>query len=335
MNSSIKRTSLSLLGAVVIAIGSFVPSGPVFAQTKFPMVTFAFTSVANLTVDIIMAKGIDRKNGFVVTPVTYGTGGAMWAGIAKGEVFAHTIGPYQAHKMRTEGVPIAIYGSFEAMNALAVITKDKGLKNFSDLKGRTFAATTAFTEFEYLEIYARKLGFNLRKDVKIIDATTATAQAQLAADRVDAIMAWEPGASMILQQVPGSRVLVAGDEVWRHVSGNPGWQLLLFANMEYVKSNPGILPRLVKLYQDFGEFVNNNPDEADEIVTSNKYVSKNIPKGTIASAIKGKRLVMDVRPSWDPAVNAQIWQMMQLGVESGHLSATPARETVVGADSPK
>lgn len=335
MKSAIKRTCLSLSCSVAVAIGALMPSGPAQAQTKWPMVTFSFISVANITVDIIMAKGLDKKNGFAVTPVTYGTGGAMWAGIAKGEAHAHTIGPYQAHKMRTEGVPIAIYGSFEAMNAIAVITKDPKLKNFAELKGKTFAGTTAFTEFEYMEIYARKLGFNLRKDVKIVDATTATAQAQLAADRVDAILAWEPGATMILQQVPNSRVLVAGNEVWRTVTGNPGWQLLLFANMEHVKANPGILPRLIKLYQDFGEFLNNNPDEADDIVSSNKYVSKNVPKGTIAAAVKAKRLLMDVRPSWDPTVNAQIWQMMQVGVESGHVSAMPGKETVVGADSPK
>lgn len=328
------KPAMKRLAAVVAAVGALT-SGAAWAQTKFPIATFSFTSVANITADIIIAKGIDKKNGFVAAPVTYGTGGAMWAGIAKGEVFAHSIGPYQAHKMRSEGVPVAIYGTFKTMNSLAVITKDPALKDFASLKGRTFAATTAFAEFEYLEIYARKLGFNLRKDVRLVDATSATAQAQLAADRADAIMAWEPGSTMILQQVPGSRVLVAGNDIWRHVSGNPGWQLLLFANAEYVKANPGILPRLVAMYRDFAEFINNNPDEADDIITSNKYISKNIPKGTIASAVKAKRLLFDVRPSWDAAVNPVIWQMMQLGVESGHISGTPAKETIVGVDSPK
>ena len=121
-------------------------------------------------------------------------------------------------------------------------------------------------------------------------------------------------------------MLVSGDRIWRHVTGNPGWQLLLFANTDYVKANPGILPRLVKLYQDFGEFLNNNPDEADDIVSSNKYVSKNVPKGTISSAVKAKRLVIDVRPSWDPSVNAQIWQMMQVGLESAICRPCPRRK---------
>jgi ABC-type nitrate/sulfonate/bicarbonate transport system substrate-binding protein len=327
-----KTQACLALGVAALLAGLSTPAS---AQTKFPMVTFSFTSIANVTVDIILAKQLDKKNGFEVTPVTYGTGGAMWAGIAKGEAFAHTIGPYQTHKMRSEGVPIAIYGTFEAMNSLVVITKDANLKKFADLKGKTFAATTAFTEFEYLEIYARKLGFNLRKDVQVIDATTALAQAQLAADRADAILAWEPSSTMILNQVPNARVILRGDEVWNTVAGNPGWQLLLFADTEYVKKNPGILPRLVKLYQDFGDFVNNNPDEADEIVTSNKYITKNLPKGTISTAVRAKRLLMDVKPSWEPAVNKQIWQMMEIGVESGHIPNLPAKEAVVSADSPK
>ena len=58
----------------------------------------------------------------------------------------------------------------------------------------------------------RNLGFNLRKDVNIVDANTALAQAQLEANRVDAIMAWEPSATIILAKNPDARVIVNGDE---------------------------------------------------------------------------------------------------------------------------
>jgi ABC-type nitrate/sulfonate/bicarbonate transport system substrate-binding protein len=266
--------------------------------------------------------------------VTFGTGGALWAGVAKGEVLAHSMSPFQLQKMRADGVPIALYGTLVGMSTIQVITRNPDVKKFSDLKGRTFAATVAFAEFAYLQIYAKRLGFDLRRDVSIVDATTALAQAQLQANRVDAIMAWEPSATMVLNQMPDAKVVLKGDEAWKFVTGEPGWNLLLFVRTDLVKDKPDILPRLIKMYRDFAEFVTNNPDEADAIISSNKYFSKNLPAGTIASAVKAKRLVLDVKPAWDPAVNAQIWKMLQLGVEEGHIPSLPDKEAVISSPTP-
>ena len=60
----------------------------------------------------------------------------------------------------------------------------------------------AFAEFSYLQIYARTLGLEMTKDIKIVDANNALAQAQLEAKRVDAIMTWEPAATAILKKKP-------------------------------------------------------------------------------------------------------------------------------------
>jgi ABC-type nitrate/sulfonate/bicarbonate transport system substrate-binding protein len=304
------------------------------AQTKVPIAVFPFPSLANVTADIIVAKGFDKANGIEAVPVTFGTGGALWAGVAKGEVLAHSMSPFQLQKMRADGVPIALYGTLVGMSTIQVITRNPEVKKFADLKGRTFAATVAFAEFDYLQIYAKRLGFSLRRDVGIVDATTATAQAQLQANRVDAIMAWEPSATMILKQIPDARIVLTGDEAWKFVTGEPGWNLLLFVRMDLVKDNPEILPRLIKMYRDFAEFVTNNPDEADTIISSNKYFSKNLPAGTISSAVKARRLVLDVKPTWDPAVSAQVWKMLQLGLEDGHIPALPDKQAVISSPNP-
>jgi ABC-type nitrate/sulfonate/bicarbonate transport system substrate-binding protein len=304
------------------------------AQTKVPIAVFPFPSLANVTADIIVAKGFDKANGIEAVPVTFGTGGALWAGVAKGEVLAHSMSPFQLQKMRADGVPIALYGTLVGMSTIQVITRNPEVKKFSDLKGRSFAATVGFAEFDYLQIYAKRLGFNLRRDVSIVDATTALAQAQLQANRVDAIMAWEPSATMILSQIPDARVVLTGDEAWKFVTGEHGWDLLLFVRTDLVKDNPGILLRLIKMYGDFAEFVTKDPDEADAIISSNKYFSKNLPAGTISSAVRAKRLVLDVKPSWDPVISAQIWKMLQLGLEDGHIPSLPDKTAVINSPNP-
>ena len=63
------------------------------ALEKLPIVAFPFPSLANLTADIIIGKGFDKANGFAAEPVSYGTGGALWAGVAKGELPTHSMSP--------------------------------------------------------------------------------------------------------------------------------------------------------------------------------------------------------------------------------------------------
>ncbi len=323
-----KRLSLGLCLASAMAT-LLAALSPAAAQTKLPIATFPFPSVSNVFHDVIIAKGLDKANGFVAEPVTYGTGGALWAGLAKGEIPAHNMSPFQLQKMRADGVALQIYGTLIQMNALQVITKTPEVKSFADLKGRTFAGTVGFAEFAYLQIYAKKLGFDLMKDVSIVDASTAMAQAQLEAGRAEGILLWEPSASMALAKDPEARVILTGDQAWKKVTGAPGWELFLATRTDFIKDNPGALLRLLKMYQDAADVIDHHPQEADEIVSSGKYVSKGIPAGTISGAVERKRLVADVQPSWEPTVNDQIWKMLALGLDIGQIPALPDKDAVL------
>ena len=299
-------------------------------KVRLPMLTFP--SVLNTADDIIKAKGLDKANGLNAEIISYGTAGAEYAGVAKGEVDAGIFAPYQVAKMRTDGVPIAIYASVVGMGDTQVITRNPEIRKFTDLKGHTLAATVGFSAYQYLQIYVGKFGMKLGTDIKIVDATMALAQAQLQADRVDAILSWEPTTTRVLTQMADARIIFSGNEGWKAVTGDVGWDIVCFINDEWVKANRGGLERMVKMYQDYSKFMNNNPEEADTIISSEKYYSKGIPAGAIATAIKAKRLVLDVRPTWQPAINKQMWQMMTLGVEQNYIK--PPEKTVIYNDAP-
>lgn len=299
------------------------------AQEKYPIATFPFPSVTNIYADLIVAKGFDKANGFRAEPVVYGTGAALWAGLAGGEIVVHNMSPFLLQKMRSDGVELEMFATFLGMG-WQVITTDPAIKSFADLKGRTIAATVAFSEFDYLEIYARKTGMNLRKDMSVVDATTSLMLAQLEAGRVEAILAWEPTTTMLFNRNPKARPVLYGVDAWQVVAGDLGWELCLVVRSDYLKGHPGSLPRILKMYRDAATFATSNPEEADSIVTSGKYFTKGVPPGTIAAGLKAKRLILDVRPSWDPATNAQIWKMLQIGLDSGHIPALPAKQAVVG-----
>ena len=326
------RRKLALIVAAVMAaaIGSSaIGNSAALAQTDLPIATFPFPSVSNIITDIILAKGFDAANGLKAKPIVYGTGGALWAGLAKGEIPVHNMSPFQLQKMRSDGVPIVMVGTLLRMNALQVVTRNPDVKAFADLKGRSFAGPVAFAEFDYLRIYAHNIGFDLMKDVRVIDANTALSRAQLEANRVDAIMTWEPAVTDILKKHPDVRVILKGNDAWKQVTGDSGWELDLVARTDFLQQNPGVLPHIIKMYKDAGDFIRDNPKEADGIVSSGKYASKGVPAGTIVAAVDANRLIYDVRPSWDATANKALWTMLDAGLKNGLIPALPERTAIL------
>lgn len=301
------------------------------AADQVPFAALTFPTLVNTTGDIIKAKGLDTANGIEAVPVFFGSPGAQYAAMAKGEVVAGVLSPFQLVKMRAEGVPAVIVGTLIGMQDIQVLTRTPEVKTFADIKGRTLAATVGFSEFQYIEMYARKLGLELKKDVNLVDASTSLAMAQLQAGRADAIIVWEPSATTAMRLMPDARVILTGDAAWKALAGNAGWDVILWVNQDWAKTHASVVPRLMKMYEAYGDFLNNNPDEADEIITSGKYVSKGLPPGTIAEGVKAKRLVADVHPAWDPKTNEEIWQVLKLGLENKEIDAMPGREAVMNA----
>jgi ABC-type nitrate/sulfonate/bicarbonate transport system substrate-binding protein len=329
-----RRRSLILAGGMCMLPAFASSSNVAKAEDKLielNFVTFPFPSMATIMTDTIMANGFDRANGIIAKPVTYGTAGALWAAVAKGELVAHNMGPYTLPQIRSEGVNIAIYSTLQLLSSEQIITRNPDVKKLEDLKGKTFAATVGFPEYDYLRMYARKRGFELAEHMTIVNATPSLATAQLEAGRADAIMSWEPMATMILKRNPDARVILTGDDMWRTLTGTTGWQGMNIINLDYAKAHPDVVEKLVKIHQQAGEWLNTHPDEADEMITSGRYSSKDIPKGTIAEALRAGRLHYDVRPAWDPATNKQIWDAFKLGVEFNAIKAMPPSEAVISA----
>jgi ABC-type nitrate/sulfonate/bicarbonate transport system substrate-binding protein len=326
------RLSRILAGCVLLSLAA--PLQAVKAEDKLIEMNFAifpWPSMATLMTDTIMAKGFDRANGIIAKPVTFGSAGALWAAVAKGELVAHNMGPYTLPQIRSEGVNIAIYSTLQLLSSEQIITRNPVIKKFEDLKGKTLAAMVGFPEYDYLQMYARKRGFEIADHITVVNATPALARAQLEGGRVEAMMAWEPEATMILKSNPEAHVILTGDVMWRTLTGAGGWQGMNVINMDYAKAHPDVVTKLLNIYQQAGEWLNTHPDEADAIITSDKYNSKGIPRGTIADAVKSGRLHYDVRPAWDPATNKQIWDAFKLGVEFNTIKAMPPAESVISA----
>lgn len=328
MNGHARR----FLHAAIALLGLIGQPRSAEARDKLPLAVFSFPSIANMMADVIIAKGFGEANGFEVEPTPFGTAGAFWAAVAKGDIPTHYQSAFQMRKMAADGVPLVVYATLVQIGSLQVVTKNPAVRTFQDLRGRSIAGTVGFAEYDYVSLYAGKIGLPFNKDVAVVNATTATGRAQLEAGRVDALVSWEPTTTLIMNDNPDARIILDGNTAWRGVAGTNGWQQLLFARTDDIASRPDAIRRFVRMYQQAARFMMSRPDEADAIVASGKYTSRGVPPGTVGRALREGRLILDVRPSWEPAVNAEIWKMLEVGKEAGLIPALPPRETVLSAD---
>ena len=80
----VKRLEIVGQWLVVAASLSFTGTPTTaLAQTELSIGSFSFPSLNNVIADIIKAKSYDKDNGFVATPIRYGTGGDCGQGWRK------------------------------------------------------------------------------------------------------------------------------------------------------------------------------------------------------------------------------------------------------------
>jgi NitT/TauT family transport system substrate-binding protein len=309
-----------VLSAVVLVVG---PSARAQEPVKVKMSRLTFPSLSTLMIDVVKAKGIDRKYGIDLEGVPFSAISGYYAGLANGEVDMLAGGPHVAQKMILEGVPISIAFTWARLNMLFVIAADPSIKTFADLKGKTLAADMGSSEYQILSIYGRSQGLVLGKDVTVVQAGPPAARTQLLAKRVDAIMTWEPTGTLTLRDDPSYRVVLNGDTAWRSVAGKAGWELVIVARHDFLKKHGAVVPRVVRMFQEGQQFMKSNIDESEAILEG----TVKMPRGVLRESLTGNRLVYDVQPAWE-GERAVIWDMFKIAVDHGYLPKLPDQSAI-------
>ncbi|MDR7481431.1 MAG: ABC transporter substrate-binding protein [Armatimonadota bacterium] len=317
---------LSRAGVVALLVGlaALVASGLAGPQTvaaqrpRLRMAVLSFPAISTFVGAVIREAGIDRAHGLELENVPYATISAYYAAIATGEVDMLGGGPNVLQRMRLEGVPVRAVATLIRPSDLVLIARHPELRGVTDLKGRTLAADMGSQQFLLLAIYARWKGLDLRRDVTIVQAPFPLARAQLAAGRVDAAMLIEPVATLAMRDSTAYRIIFNGRRAWREMTGNDGWELIVWIRDDVVRRAPAQVDAVVKMLTGFQEFVRTNLDEADRIVAR----TTGLPAGAFKEAVLYRRLQFEVYPAWGRERGA-IEQMFRLAVEAGVVERLP------------
>ncbi len=313
------------LGMAAPALGPRAAADAAEDLIHVNMARLSFPSNVAIMVDIVKDQGFDRRHGIDMELRSFGVVSAFYAAQASGEADAGVGGPLVYQRMRLEGAPLKVTATFLDMTTTVVMTRDPRIRSLADLKGRTIAADVASSEFQTLSVVAKSVGVVMGKDVTVVPAGPPMARTQLAADRVDAIMTWEPSATLALRDNPANRIIWNAKQGWREMTGKDGWLLVMEMHEDFIRRHPQAVPRLVAAFQDGARFIRTNPDEADRIVVR----TLNLPPGAFREMVLAPRVVFDVRPTTDAAARDSIWEVIKVAAAEGFFKQPPTDQGLI------
>ncbi|MEM1994842.1 MAG: ABC transporter substrate-binding protein [Nitrososphaerales archaeon] len=297
-----------------------VTATPKVEPIKLKIGTLTFPAYMSIVHLVIENQSFDKKNGLDVEWVRYSAIAAAYAGLGTGEAHIWGGGANVFQRMYNEGIPITIISTY-ATATLYIVARDPNINGIKDLAGKTLAIDVGAVDYQLVGSYALTQGLKLGEQITVRAAAYPVARAEFEAKRVDAAVLVEPHVALAKKADPATKVIWVGNEAWRELKGyDYAWYLLLAMNNNYLKQNPQSIPRIIAMYKDAEDFIRDNPDKADQIVTK----ALNLPRGVIKEGILTGRIDPRFRAVWDPAVKENVWALFQFGVDSGFIDKMPA-----------
>jgi NitT/TauT family transport system substrate-binding protein len=317
----------SALSALAVAATFAMAVATISAQepVKLKVGNLGFPSHSAMIINVLKEKGFDRKHGVDMEVKAYGAVSAYYGSVASGETDGVPGGPLVFQRMRLEGVPLKIVSTLVDMTSMSVVTKDPSIRSFTDLKGKTIAADMASSEYAVLSVYAKNKGLALGRDVTVVQAGPPLVRTQLAADRVDAGMTWEPTATMTMRDNANYRIVFSGKEAWREITGKDGWLLALGLREDWIAKNAAALPRVIAAFDEAARFMRANPDECDRILQQ----AIKLPPGAFKDMITAPRVVFRVVSTSDPSARETLWEVIKVAIGEGYFKEPPRDQSVI------
>ena len=290
---------------------------------KVKMSRLSFPSMSTMMIDIVKAKGIDKRYGIDLEGVTFSGIAGYYGALANGDADMTASGPLVVQKMILEGVKIRIAMTWARMNIMSVITGDPTIKSVEDLRGKSIAADMGSAEYQTLAVYGNTQRLIFGKDIDVLQSSPPVARSQLVAQRVQAALLWEPTTTLALRDRPDYRVILSGDQAWAAISKTTGWDLVVAVRQDFLNAHGDAIPRIISMFQEGREWYLAHLDEADKILAN----SIKLPEGVFKAAVASHRLAYDIEPAWQSERDA-IWNMFKVAVDARYLPKLPD-ETVI------
>ena len=306
---------------IILAMFAGLDNASADALTQISVSRLTLPGAITAIVDVIKAKGFDRKHGIDLVVKNYSSISAFYAATFTGEVDMSVSGPWVLQKANLGGSKTRAVFTLNRISSLGVVTANPKINVIGDLKGKSLAADMGSAEYQLLAMYAKSEGLILGKDVTVVQASPVLAGSQLSAGRVDAAMSWETNTTVLLRSNSAYRRIIGGETAWEKLTGSKdlGWQLLITMDADAIVKHENAIPNLLAMWQDAARFITDHTDEAAQIDVK----MTNLPNGILQDSVGSKRLVYEIHPVWEKE-RANIWSTFKMAVDNGYIDRLPS-----------
>lgn len=310
---------------VIIGLTLTVPPS-LGAELTIPV--FPFPGLGAFLPPIIDAKGFGRANDLDITWKTepervYRTNFA--AGTNKIGGSATLLA--DVAKLNELGVEtVFLFNIFDFWGTV-VVAADSGISKLGDLQGSKLAASLPTTNYALFRYAAKMDGIDL-SEVEIQASPVLGLIPIMLAGRVDGVQVWEPAHSQLVYGNDNFRALDVVGVIARHTGQSKIPYVGIAAHKSWVEDNGDLIPKLFATYAAAAAFINDNPEEAAEIIS--EASDGNLTQDVLVDLIRSGRMGMDVY--WVSDVLSAAKATFEAAMSIEYLNQMPADSIVYGGE---
>lgn len=272
-----RKRMLSLSAVVILSLSLMTGCG----KSNTSAANDKITSSKNITVhygyqpghpQIVVAKEkgwLDEefaKDGITIELDKFASGPPMIEAFTANKLEFGQVGDQPALQALANGAKIkaiGLYGTSSKTNQLLATTAS-GIKSINDLKGKKVGVTIGSSGHQVLYKFIDSVGLK-PTDLDIVNLQPADIKSALASNSIDAAVTWDPTATQIVNDGTANEI-IDGENYKLIVN-------VIIGNSDFLKEHGDIAERLLKVLDKAQKWIDENQQEALEIVSKDSGFS--------------------------------------------------------------
>ncbi|WP_295721432.1 ABC transporter substrate-binding protein [uncultured Methanobrevibacter sp.] len=222
-------------------------------------------------------KKMYESQGLQVEITQFNNGGDLITAMASGDIDVGYVGITPVLSSISQKVPIKIVSGAQIEGSSIVANKNSGINTVEDLKGKNVATPGEATIQYILLSYALNQSGVSTNNVEFTTMKAAQMTDTLKAGRIDAMIIWEPYASIAVKNGAGKLVETSGQIVAEHPC------CCVVAREDFIKKHNDKLKKILKAHENATKFINENPEEASNCLPDDIVPDKKLQKDIVAN----------------------------------------------------
>ncbi len=255
-----------------------------------------------------------EAQGLKVETVQFNNGGDLMNAMASGDVDIGYVGITPVLSSIEQGVPVKVVSGAQIEGSGIVAAADSDISSLADLKGKKVATPGEATIQNMILTYGLNESGVSTNDVELVSMKAAQMTDALKAGQIDAMICWEPYASIAVNNGYGKLI----ENTSTTIPGHPC--CVVAASQDFIDKHPEDLKKILAIHENATDFTNENPEEAAALLPDDIVPDKELQ----ASIIEDTTFVSGL----DDDYKQKVMDFMQLGVDLGILKGAISEDKI-------